>query len=76
MFDIVIADALSPFQRLRYLPVIEKGKHLGLPFIQHFLTDKITVESEEPIQFHLDGEYAEAQKLEIEILPAALNFRY
>ena len=76
LFDIVIVDALSPVQRLLYLPVIEKGKHIGLSFIHHFHTKKIIIESNETIQFHLDGEYEEAQKLEIEILPGVLNFRY
>ena len=76
LFDIVIVDALSPFQRLRYLPVIEKGKHLNLSFIHHFRAKKITIESNVMIQYHLDGEYEEAQKLEIDILPGALNFRY
>ena len=76
LFDIIIVDALSPFQRLRYLPVIEKGKHLNLSFIHHFRTKNIRIESTEMIQYHLDGEYDKAQNLEIEILPAALNFRY
>ncbi|MGZ8558522.1 MAG: diacylglycerol/lipid kinase family protein [Chitinophagaceae bacterium] len=76
LFDIVIVDTLSPLQRLRYLPVIEKGKHIGLSFIHHFRTMKIIIESKETIQFHLDGEYEEAKKLEIEILPGVLNFRY
>ncbi len=76
LFDIVIVDALSPLQRLRYLPVIEKGKHMDLSFIHHFRAKKISIESNETIQFHLDGEYDEAQKLDIEILPGALNFRY
>jgi diacylglycerol kinase (ATP) len=76
LFDIIIAEALSPFQRLRYLPVIEKGKHLHLPFIQHFCTKQIFIESESLIQYHLDGEYFEANKLAIEILPANLKFRY
>ncbi len=76
LFDVVIVDALTPFQRLRYLPVIEKGKHLRLPFIQHFHTKKITIESTEIMQSHLDGEYYEALKLEIEILTGKLLFRY
>jgi YegS/Rv2252/BmrU family lipid kinase len=76
LFDVVIVDALSPLQRLRYLPVIEKGKHLHLSFIHHFRTERITIESNELIQYHLDGEYDEAQKLEIEISPGALNFRF
>ena len=75
-FDVVIVDALSPLQRLRYLPVIEKGKHLHLSFIHHFLTKRITIESNELIQYHLDGEYDEAKKIEIELLPGAINFRF
>lgn len=74
LFDIVIVDALNSFQRLRYLPVIEKGKHLGLSFIHHFRTKTIVVESNELMQYHLDGEYDEAKRLKIEILPGQLNF--
>ena len=35
MLDISIAGAISAWNRLKYLPVIEKGKHLHLPFIPH-----------------------------------------
>jgi diacylglycerol kinase (ATP) len=74
LFDIIIADVLSPLQRLRYLPVIEKGKHLQLFFIHHFRTKKIIIQSDSFIQYHIDGEYYEAEKLTIEILPSGLNF--
>jgi diacylglycerol kinase (ATP) len=74
LFDIVIADVLSPLQRLRYLPAIEKGRHLNLFFIHHFRTKKIIVESNEIMQYHLDGEYFESSKLNIEIFPSLLNF--
>jgi diacylglycerol kinase (ATP) len=76
LFDIVITDALTPFQRLRFLPVMEKGKHLGLGFIRFFRTEHITIESDQPIQYHLDGEYFEAEKIEIEIIPGCLNIRF
>lgn len=76
LFDIVVVNALNPLMRLRYLPVIEKGRHLQLPFIQYFHGQKIMIESNELIQYHLDGEYAEAQKLTIEMLPAALLFKF
>ncbi len=76
LFDIVMIDALSSLQRLRWLPVIEKGKHLHLPFIKHTQARKVTVENDSIIQYHLDGEYHEANKLEIEIIPGKLLFRY
>jgi len=76
LFDIIIADALNSLQRLRYLPVIEKGKHLKLSFIDYYCSRKMLIESDQLIQFHLDGEYFEAPALKIEIIPAALNFRF
>jgi len=76
LFDVVIADSLNSLQRLRWLPVIEKGKHLGQPFILHFHTKKIIIESDTLMQSHLDGEYYEALKFEIEMLTGKLHFRY
>ncbi len=76
LLDVVIVDKLSPFRRLRWLPVIEKGKHLGLSFIKHFRTKKLLITSETPMDTHLDGEYYSAKRLEIEILPAKYLFRF
>jgi diacylglycerol kinase (ATP) len=76
LFDIVAVDALHPLKRLFYLPVIEKGRHLHLPFIQHFQARHLVITGETPVQYHLDGEYAEADRLEIQLLPAAVSFRY
>ncbi len=74
LFDANLVNPLSAFKRLRYLPVIEKGKHLSLPFINYFNTKKIIISSNQLIQAHLDGEYLEADKLAIEILPAHFSF--
>jgi diacylglycerol kinase (ATP) len=75
LFDIVLVDALHSFKRLRWLPVIEKGKHLRLSFIHHLRAKKVIIESNSAIQSHLDGEYYSTGKLEIEILPGKLLFR-
>jgi diacylglycerol kinase (ATP) len=76
LFDVVIADAINPLQRLRYLPIIEKGRHLNLPIIRHFRTTQIIIQSDSPIQYHLDGEYYEADKLKIEMMASKFLFRY
>jgi diacylglycerol kinase (ATP) len=76
LLDVVIVDKLNPLRRLRWLPVIEKGKHLELPFIKHFRTKKLVVTSEELMDTHLDGEYYSAKRLEIEMLPAKYLFRF
>jgi YegS/Rv2252/BmrU family lipid kinase len=76
LLDVTLINALSPVFRLRWLPVIEKGKHLRLSFISHFTTQKIIIESEQVLQTHLDGEIYKSKMLEIEILPAQFLFRY
>jgi YegS/Rv2252/BmrU family lipid kinase len=76
LLDVVMVSKLHPFLRLRWLPVIEKGEHLGLPFIKHFRTRKIIINSNRPIDAHLDGEYYTAKRLEIEMLPGKYLFRY
>jgi len=73
--DVILIDALPPLMRLRYLPIIEKGKHLHLSIILHFRTKKIIIESDQLIQAHLDGEVYENKKLQIEILPFWFLFR-
>jgi YegS/Rv2252/BmrU family lipid kinase len=74
LFDANLIKSLSVFKRLRYLPVIEKGKHIGLPFVDYYNTTQITIKSNQPIQAHLDGEYMESHELNIKMLPAHFNF--
>lgn len=76
LLDVIMVDKLHPFLRLRWLPVIEKGKHLDLPFIKHFRTKKLIITSDEAMDTHLDGEYYSAKRVEIELLPAKYFFRY
>lgn len=74
--DIVIVKKLHPLLRLRWLPVIEKGEHLDLSFVKHFKTKKVIITGLKPVQAHLDGEYYEARRLEIEILEKKYYFRF
>jgi diacylglycerol kinase family enzyme len=61
---------------LIYLPVIERGKHLGLSIITHLPVKSVRIQSFDIIQYHLDGEYAEAPELDIQIREQAFLFRY
>lgn len=76
LLDLVIATSMSFFRRLIYLPVIEKGKHLGLSVITHRQVRSVRIQSLEMIQYHLDGEYGEAAALEVRIREKAFLFRY
>jgi YegS/Rv2252/BmrU family lipid kinase len=74
LLDITLIDPLHPLWRIRYLPVIEKGKHLQLPFVHHFRTTSICIVSDELISAHLDGEPYSHQELDIRILPGRFLF--
>jgi YegS/Rv2252/BmrU family lipid kinase len=74
MLDLITAAPLNAWQRLRYLPVIERGRHMSLPFVTHRRVNKIIIESNTIMRFHCDGEFGEAQKLEIGVIPGHLKF--
>jgi diacylglycerol kinase (ATP) len=76
LLDVVMVKKIHPFRRLRCLPQIEKGKHMGLSYVDHFRTKKIIITSEIPMDAHLDGEYYSAKRYEIEMLAAKYLFRY
>ena len=70
LLEIVLVDELHPLFRIHWLPVIEKGNHLTLSFVEYSRSKQIVIESHFPIEAHLDGEYYESKRLAIEVLPA------
>jgi diacylglycerol kinase (ATP) len=72
--DVVMINALPFWKRLIYLPVMEEGNHLSLPFVNHFKTTDIIIESIVPMLAHLDGEFYKHTKMEITILPGRFLF--
>jgi YegS/Rv2252/BmrU family lipid kinase len=74
--DVVFIKPIYPLLRIRWLPVIEKGKHLRLSFVQYFKTKKICISSDTSMQAHLDGEFYSDTKMEIEILTGKFFFLY
>lgn len=77
LLEIIVVDKLPVLKRLKYLPVIENGKHLNkpLPFLTYKTGKKITVQSTQKLKAHLDGEYMEANHFEIDVLPQFLSVR-
>jgi YegS/Rv2252/BmrU family lipid kinase len=76
LLDLCLCKKLSLWQRLRYLPVLKSGKHLGLPFVtlRKGKSFQIIAEKEMPIQ--VDGELKSAKNVQVEVLPNHFYFRY
>jgi diacylglycerol kinase (ATP) len=75
VFDIITIHKIGLLNRLRYLPVIEKGKHMHLPFVHHMQGTKLHIKAPHPLQAHLDGEWLESQEFEVALLPKYFQFR-
>lgn len=67
-FDLITIAKIGLLKRFLYLPIIEKGKHLGLPIVQFQKTEHIKITSQHALQAHLDGEYLEAKTFDIKLL--------
>lgn len=65
--NLLRCDALPVYKRLRYLPVIQKGKHLELSFIAHETVGTIQIKASERVAYQLDGELREAKDFEISL---------
>jgi YegS/Rv2252/BmrU family lipid kinase len=74
LLDLVVVEKIDAAQRLRYLPVIERGEHLRLPFVQYKQTGNVRISCATPLHAHLDGEYLSAATFNIRCLHKAFLF--
>jgi YegS/Rv2252/BmrU family lipid kinase len=74
LLDVNIIRKIHPLKRIKYLPVIEKGLHTDLPFIDHFTTKEIRITSDNLLDAHIDGEYFAAKDFHVECLPKRFSF--
>lgn len=74
--NMLLCKPLSLLQRLRFLPVIEKGEHLQLPFIHHQPVQNIRVSCTHIIYAQLDGELISDQLFDISVLPEYFLFKF
>ncbi len=73
--DVSIVGRISALKRMKYLPVIEKGAHLGLPFVKYFKTGEVEIRSATALPAHLDGEFLSSDRFHIRCLPKKFLFR-
>lgn len=76
LIDLITSEPLSIIKRFFYLPKIEKGNHLKLPFIQHHTGEYFLIECDRELPAQLDGELIAAQRFEFSILKQQFLFRY
>ncbi len=76
LLDLNLVGSISPLRRIKYLPVIEKGEHLSLPFVRYVQTTEVEITTTKPVHAHIDGEYLSTDRFLIRALPARFRFLY
>ena len=74
LLDINIIGKINPFKRMQFLPVIERGEHLSLPFVQYNQVKDVVIKSKRPMPAHLDGEFLSAALFEVRCLKKRFSF--
>ncbi|CAN5248146.1 diacylglycerol kinase family lipid kinase [soil metagenome] len=74
--NMILCNPLSIISRLKYLPLIEKGKHLKKPFIQHSKIAEVKISCKQEVYAQLDGELIRDTTFDIRILPDKYLFLY
>ena len=74
--NMVLCKKLPIWKRLKYLPIIKKGKHLHFPFVIHRLGEQFSIESKNILPIQMDGELFYSNHLQVEVLPNKFLFRY
>ncbi len=74
MLDVAMVARIPPLKRMKYLPFLEKGEHLHLPFVSYKQGGQIKITSFEEIPAHLDGEFMSAREFNIACLPKKYLF--
>lgn len=74
--DLILCKQLPVLKRLKFLPIIEKGKHIGLPFIEHIKNARFYIECNETIAAQIDGELMFGNKFKVETLSKKFLFKF
>lgn len=74
LLDVMMVSKINAATRLRYLPYIERGEHVHLPFVQYHHAAKVIIETATPVHAHMDGEYFMASRFEVHCLPHQFSF--
>jgi diacylglycerol kinase (ATP) len=76
LLDVCSIKRLSLPQRLKILFMVPKGTHVSDRKVNYYQTDKLTLEFQSKVPFHVDGEIYFATHFEVGIIPEAVNFIY
>jgi diacylglycerol kinase (ATP) len=76
LLDVCNIEKLNLIERFKILPMVPKGIHLKHRKVNYYQTDKISIEFETEVPFHLDGEIFFGSRFDVQVVPRAFHFIY
>ncbi|MFC1502285.1 diacylglycerol/lipid kinase family protein [bacterium] len=76
LLDVCMVDALSLLRRINTFLKVPKGNHLENKEVHYYQTDKLSIQFDTVVPYHLDGELYFSQEFDISILPRKLRILY
>lgn len=76
LLNIYYAENINKTKLPYMILKMKKGKHLNLKYINHFTTNKITIELKEETICNIDGEEMKSKKFDIKLIPKAITIYY
>jgi diacylglycerol kinase (ATP) len=73
LLDICVVGDVAKLRLLRLFPFVYFGRHLHVPEVGYFQTDRLRIETESPLEVYADGEYVCHTPIEVSIAPGALT---
>jgi diacylglycerol kinase (ATP) len=73
LLDVCIVGEVAKLRLLRLFPSLYFGRHLEVPEVQYFQSDRLQIETAVPLEVYADGEYVCRTPIEVNIAPTALT---
>jgi diacylglycerol kinase (ATP) len=71
--DVCIIGPMNKFRLFCLFPSVFFGRHLSIPEVEYFQTERLRVETEEPRDVYADGEYVCRTPIEVSVARGALR---
>lgn len=73
LLDVCFVRQVGKARLLRLFPTVFSGRHLGIKEVEYFETERITVQTETPLEVYADGEFICQTPVELTVAPRAIR---
>jgi diacylglycerol kinase (ATP) len=71
--DVCVIPAMSKLKLGCLFPTVYFGRHLNIPQVEYFQTERLRLETERPLEVYADGEYVCQTPIEVSVEKQALS---